>query len=236
MRGQGHAWLLVAACSAVVVLPVGAQPAKDGAARQAEQFRRMQQAQATLQKEVARLSGENSNLAAQKSSLEEDLKAAQTARDRLGAAQKQGDQRLAATKRDLDASEAKASAAATELEQMRRELQRLTERQATTEQALAAQKEQSGTLQATLRTRDEALARSTASDQARAGELAQCRGDNTALSTIASDLLTAIDRAGVGQALLGTEPFSGFKRVRIEALIQDYRDKIDDRRLGSGPR
>jgi chromosome segregation ATPase len=196
----------------------------------------MQQAQATLQKEVARLSGENSNLAAQKSSLEEDLKAAQTARDRLGAAQKQGDQRLAATKRDLDASEAKASAAATELEQMRRELQRLTERQATTEQALAAQKEQSGTLQATLRTRDEALARSTASDQARAGELAQCRGDNTALSTIASDLLTAIDRAGVGQALLGTEPFSGFKRVRIEALIQDYRDKIDDRRLGSGPR
>jgi chromosome segregation ATPase len=197
--------------------------------RQAEQIRRLTESQQRLQ-------AENSNLAARQSVLEDDLKVANAARERLNADRRQVDARLATARRDLEASEAKAARLGAELDQARAERQRLGDRQAATEQALAALREQAGTLQATLRARDASLAQSVASDERRSGELGQCREHNRELAQLSAELLAAIDRGGLGSALVGTEPFSGFKRVRIESLIQDYRDRVADNRISEPKR
>jgi hypothetical protein len=94
-----------------------------------------------------------------------------------------------------------------------------------TQQALARIKEQ-----------EALVAQSTTDSRDLAGRLTACRGNNIALSGITSDLLTAIDRGGFGDALVRTDPFSGYKRVRVENLLQEYRDKIDDQRTSLGGR
>jgi chromosome segregation ATPase len=194
--------------------------------RQAEQIRRLSESQQTLQ-------AENSNLAAQKMSLEEDLKAG---RDRLEAAKRQGDTRVAALRRELQDGNARAAALGTELEQARRDLARQNERLAATEQQLAAIRDQAGTLQASVRARDESLVRSRASEESRLADLQQCRDHNGALASLAGDLLSAIDRGGLGGALVGTQPFDGFKRIHIETLIRGYRDQVADNRVGPAGR
>lgn len=214
--------LLFAAACLPVAAPAQQQKKGNDAAiqRQAEQIRRLTEAQQKLQ-------GENSNLAAQKSSLEDDLKAA---REKLDAAQRQGESRLATARRDLKDSDAKAAALGTELEQAKRELARQAERLAGAEQQLAALREQAGGLQASVRTRDEALARSRAAEEARTGDLLQCRDHNQAIASLAGDMLTAIDRARLGDALVGSAPFDGYKRVHVETLIRRYREQIADHR------
>jgi hypothetical protein len=218
--------LLVVVCIPTVSFAQQKKGNEAAIQRQAEQIRRMTEAQQTLQ-------AENSNLAAQKMSLEEDLKAG---RNRLEAAKQQGDTRMAALRRELKDGDARATALTAELEQARRELTRQNERLAATEQQLAAMREQAGTLQASLRGRDESLARSRASEESRLIDLQQCRDHNGALASLSGDLLSAIDRGGLGGALVGTQPFDGFKRIHIEALIRGYRDQVADNRLGSAGR
>ncbi len=218
--------LLVAVCVPAVSFAQQKKGNDAAIQRQAEQIRRLSESQQTLQ-------AENSNLAAQKMSLEEELKAG---RDRLDAAKRQGDTRVTALRRELKDGDARAAALGTELEQARRELTRQSERLAATEQQLAALREQAGTLQASLRGRDESLVRSRASEESRLADLQQCRDHNGAIASLAGDLLSAIDRGGLGGALVGTQPFDGFKRIHIETLIRGYRDQVADNRVGPAGR
>lgn len=221
------ALLLLAVCVPTVSFAQQKKGNDAAIQRQAEQIRRLSESQQTLQ-------AENSNLAAQKMSLEEELKAG---RDRLEAAKRQGDTRVAALRRELQQEgNARVAALGTELEQARRDLARQNERLAATEQQLAALREQAGTLQASLRGRDESLVRSRASEESRLADLQQCRDHNGALASLAGDLLTAIDRGGLGGALVGTQPFDGFKRIHIETLIRGYRDQVADNRVGPAAR
>jgi chromosome segregation ATPase len=221
------ALLLVAAC---LPAAASAQQQKKGneaaIQRQADQIRRLTESQQSLQ-------AENSNLAAQKMSLEEDLKAG---RDRLEAAKRQGDTRVAALRREVQDGTARAAALGTELDQARRDLARQNERLAATEQQLAALRDQAGTLQTSLRARDETLVRARASEESRVADLQQCRDHNAALASLAGDLLSAIDRGGLGGALVGTQPFDGFKRIHIETLIRGYRDQVADNRVAPAAR
>jgi predicted nucleic acid-binding Zn-ribbon protein len=218
--------LLLAVCVPTVSFAQQKKGNEAAIQRQAEQIRRLSEAQQALQ-------AENSNLAAQKMSLEEELKAG---RDRLEAAKRQDDTRVTALRRELQDGNARAAALGTELEQARRDLARQNERLAATEQQLAALREQAGTLQASLRVRDESLVRSRASEESRLADLQQCRDHNGALASLAGDLLTAIDRGGLGGALVGTQPFDGFKRIHIETLIRGYRDQVADNRVGPAGR
>ena len=220
------ALLLLAVCVPTVSFAQQKKGNDAAIQRQAEQIRRLSESQQTLQ-------AENSNLAAQKMSLEEDLKAG---RDRLEAAKRQGDTRVAALRRELQDGNARAAALGTEIEQARRDLARQNERLAATEQQLAAIRDQAGTLQAAVRARDESLVRSRASEESRLADLQQCRDHNGALASLAGDLLSAIDRGGLGGALVGTQPFDGFKRIHIETLIRGYRDQVADNRVGPAGR
>ncbi|MCX6874654.1 MAG: phage major capsid protein [Verrucomicrobia bacterium] len=55
---------------------------------------------------------------------------------------------------------------------------------------------------------------------------------NIALFNTANEILDRFENYALGKALAAREPFIGTTRVKIETLVQGYRDKILDQRLG----
>jgi chromosome segregation ATPase len=51
---------------------------------------------------------------------------------------------------------------------------------------------------------------------------------NLALYQLANEILTRYEKFGLGDALLAKEPFIGVSRVKLENLVQDYKDKLRD--------
>jgi chromosome segregation ATPase len=58
-----------------------------------------------------------------------------------------------------------------------------------------------------------------------------CITHNKALSGINDELVAAYQNKGVGTALLQKEPLTQVKRVEMEKLVQEYRDKIDQHKI-----
>ncbi len=56
---------------------------------------------------------------------------------------------------------------------------------------------------------------------------------NLALWRLGNEILTRYEKFGLGDALAAREPFTGISRVKLENLVQDYKDKIDDHRAKS---
>jgi len=54
---------------------------------------------------------------------------------------------------------------------------------------------------------------------------------NFALYQVATEILNRYEKFGLGDAIAAREPFVGLTRVKLENLVQDYRDKLDDQRL-----
>jgi chromosome segregation ATPase len=57
---------------------------------------------------------------------------------------------------------------------------------------------------------------------------------NLALYKVANEILTRYEQFGLGEALEAKEPFIGLTRVKLEKLVQDYKDKILDQAVTSG--
>jgi chromosome segregation ATPase len=57
---------------------------------------------------------------------------------------------------------------------------------------------------------------------------------NLELYDLANEILTRYEKYGLGEALAAKEPFTGLARVRLQELVQDYRDKISDQRVNAG--
>ncbi len=57
---------------------------------------------------------------------------------------------------------------------------------------------------------------------------------NIALYDLGNEILTRYENYGLGEALAAKEPFTGLSRVKLQELVQDYRDKIADQRVVSG--
>lgn len=73
--------------------------------------------------------------------------------------------------------------------------------------------------------RDE-LARTT---QARDDAVAK----NVELSALLSGLATRYRNVGIAEVLRRAEPFTGLERARVEALLEEYRDRADALRVGT---
>ena len=54
---------------------------------------------------------------------------------------------------------------------------------------------------------------------------------NAALFKIGSEILTRYEHFGLGDALSAKEPFVGITRVKMQNLVQDYRDELADQRI-----
>jgi uncharacterized coiled-coil protein SlyX len=57
---------------------------------------------------------------------------------------------------------------------------------------------------------------------------------NLALYKLANEILTRYEQFGFGEALAAKEPFTGLARVKLENLVQDYKNKILDQAITSG--
>jgi small-conductance mechanosensitive channel len=57
------------------------------------------------------------------------------------------------------------------------------------------------------------------------------QGINLELYKIANDILDRYKNYSVGDALKAREPFTGITRARLETLVQDFKDKVEDHRI-----
>lgn len=57
---------------------------------------------------------------------------------------------------------------------------------------------------------------------------------NLALFKLGNDILTRYERFGLGDAISAKEPFIGTTRVKLENLVQDYKNKLLDQAVISG--
>ncbi len=201
----------------------GAKKADPGMARQAEAIRSLQASQAQLKAENAKLLADKTAADDARASLERRLAAD---RDRV----------QAQSRRQVGEKESTISRLERELAQARKEAADTGERLKEADGQRHAESMRTQQAMARIKEQEALLAQGATDSRDLAGRLTACRGNNIALSGITSDLLTAIDRGGYGDALIRTEPFSGYKRVRVENLLQEYRDKVDDQRTSLGGR
>jgi chromosome segregation ATPase len=61
----------------------------------------------------------------------------------------------------------------------------------------------------------------------------QAAEHNARLCVIGNELIRKYESKGVVKTLLTKEPFTQIKKVELEKLAQDYKDKIDQQKLGS---
>jgi chromosome segregation ATPase len=57
---------------------------------------------------------------------------------------------------------------------------------------------------------------------------------NLALYKLGNEILTRYEKFGLGEALEAKEPFVGLSRVKLENLVQDYKNKLLDQAVTSG--
>jgi chromosome segregation ATPase len=57
---------------------------------------------------------------------------------------------------------------------------------------------------------------------------------NLALYKIGNEILTRYEKFGLGDAIAAKEPFVGITRVKLENLVQDYKNKLLDQAITSG--
>ncbi len=53
---------------------------------------------------------------------------------------------------------------------------------------------------------------------------------NLELYKTGNEILTRYEKFGLGEALLAREPFTGVTRVKLQTLVQDYKDKLLDQK------
>jgi chromosome segregation ATPase len=57
---------------------------------------------------------------------------------------------------------------------------------------------------------------------------------NLALYNLGNEILTRYEKYGMGEAITAKEPFTGLSRVKLQELVQDYKDKIADQLVTPG--
>jgi hypothetical protein len=66
-------------------------------------------------------------------------------------------------------------------------------------------------------------------------EIALCEGKNLKLFQTGRELMVRFEKKTCGEVMAQGEPFTGLKRVEIENLLEEYRDKLDEQKLIKPP-
>lgn len=197
-----HVTLLLCAMSVLSASSVYAADQKSD--REQVQLRRLQQVQRKLEQEKTQLGEEKAQLSEEKALLDTEL----TKTKELLHQSSRNAEELAARSAVLDR----------ELSVIRLEKVALTERLAETMEAL----KKSVT---TARQLDEGLKQNSAL-------LSSCETRNEKLHSYGVELLDRYEKKSCSDAMLKADPFTQLKRVEIENLKEDYRDKLDEQKLG----
>jgi chromosome segregation ATPase len=190
------------------------------AAREREALRQLQQ-------QVQQMRQENDTLAARLAAAEQDKLALESETRQLGAAV----QRARARDREVQTQEAQAQARhdalARDLQAMTADRDGLQVRRDALERELAAMRVALGRAEESL-VRGQIEREGLISTVARRDEsLAQCGEKNQLLYRHGRDLIAQCQDRSVTDTALRLEPFTGIRRVAMENLLQEYRDKLD---------
>lgn len=168
-----------------------------------EQARRMQQAQYKLQQEKAQLAQE-------KAALETQLKEA-------------GEKASAAEEKVAGAAK-RSAGLAREVESLRGEREKLTAELAETRQKLEERQKELGIS----KSNEKSLAGQL---ELRGKQLAQCEQKNAMLYQHSLEMGQRLADRSFIDFLAVLEPFTGIKRVEMENVLEEYREKLDAQRL-----
>lgn len=65
------------------------------------------------------------------------------------------------------------------------------------------------------------------------GDIQQCERKNAELYRISTDMMDKYRNKGVFSAMMQDEPFTQLEKVKVESLLQEYRDKADAAKIAS---
>ena len=206
---------------AVAMLPLGATAADKKANRDREMLRR-------VQVQLQQAQGQVSSLEAEKAQLSKDLESAQKT-------VKSTQRKVTRLSRDLQSERTRREGVEKELAQSRLDL-------ASTRQHL---EETTGRLTETSKTlaRTNQTLAATEADKTRLEgikarnerEIASCEDKNLKLYQTGRELMLRFQRKTCGEVMAQGEPFTGLKRVEVENLLEEYRDKLDAQKLIKPP-
>lgn len=178
--------------------------------RAQQQVQQIRQEKTALEEKLAGFEQEKAALAQQKEKLAGQIDGAQ-ARAKSESAKRQQLQ-LA-----LDAMTQEKQTLQTQKAELDQRLAELTTRQTSTDRELAQTQAQKKQAESTLLTRDR--------------QVASCEDKNSKLYQYGRDLIAQCRDHSAADAVLRLEPFTGIKRVEIENLLEEYRDKLDAQKL-----
>lgn len=191
------------------------------ASREKEAMRRAQMQLQQVQGQLATLEQEKATLGSERDQARKDAKAAQGKLGKLNKSlseeKARGEQlakELEAVKQDLAASQTRLTDTETRLTETAKNLNQ-------TQQTLARTESDKRQLEG-VKTRQER-------------EIASCEGKNLKLYQTGRELMTRFEQKTCGEILAQKEPFTGLKRVEVENLLEEYRDKLDDQKLIKPP-
>lgn len=211
---------VLALCALCPVADVWSAPDKQAqaqAARDREQLRKLQQANQKLTSEKAQVEQEKAQLEAAKDSLSGEMRALSGKLRGVEGRARSTQERLARAEKDNTDLKEKVSA-------IERQLSETASILKATEEDLRGRVSDIKRLEA----QSVELRRVVG----RQGELVKsCEERNGVLYQINAELIERYRSKGVADALLGAEPFTGVKKVEQNAVVQEYRDKIDEQRI-----
>ena len=180
--------------------------------RAQQQVQQIRQEKTALEEKLATFEQERKALIQEKEKLARQIDGAQARTKSESAKGQQLQLTLDALTQDKQTLQAKTA----ELDQR---LAELTSKHASTERELAQTQEQKKQAQSTLLARDQ--------------HVASCEDKNISLYRYGRDLIGQCRDDSATDAVLRLEPFTGIKRVAIENLLEEYRDKLDSQKLSS---
>lgn len=191
--------------------------------------------QTKLKEATQRLSLTQRRFNEERTNLEDSTQALQTKLDditkekeKLLAEKGQLTSKLQASDAKASSLEKNASSLASRITVLDTKNSQLTEHVAKLETEHAALDKKQKTTQASLEAREKEL-RQLNIDSHKQYE--QCADDNARLCEIARDLIHKYEDKGFLKTLVSNEPFIQIKKVELEKLMQDYKDRIDQHKL-----
>jgi chromosome segregation ATPase len=169
-------------------------------------------------------------------SLEDDKQAIQTQLDaltkekeHLTTENKDLKSKVATLEPQVPALEKKVASLETRASSLDAKNTQLTERLAKTEADRAALDKKEHQTSQSLQEREKELKQLTVDSRT---QYDRCAAHNARLYTIAEEVIHQYEKKGVVKSLLTSEPFTQIKKVELEKLVQDYKDQIEQQKLG----
>jgi chromosome segregation ATPase len=199
-------WVGAALVAAAAASGARAQTPRSGGAPNAQLLMQLQE-----------LGSEKASLESQNADLKKQLDAVTKERDTLKGVQKANEQRVRTSAAEATQTSAQRDALAQELKRTKDQMDVLIGKFRETINTLREIETDRAVTKQTLATRS--------------AELKVCIDRNLALYKLDEEVLTRLDQESVWSRIAESEPFTKIKRVQLENLIDDYRNRAEDQRV-----